>query len=84
MTKNERILRLLESGNRFTATQLAGMTDTTVKSVHARVSELRRDGHAVYAKTRKSDNKTFYSLGKPSRSMVRVAYAVFGADAFNS
>jgi len=84
MTKNERILRLLESGNRYTAAQLAGMTDTTIKSVHARVSELRRDGFAVYARTRKSDGKTFYSLGRPNRTMVQVAYAVFGAEAFTS
>lgn len=84
MTKNERILKVLQSGNRFTAGQLAGLVDTTVPSVRARVSELRAEGHAVYAKTRKGDNKTFYSLGRPNRDMVKVAYAVFGAQAFNS
>jgi predicted ArsR family transcriptional regulator len=59
MTKNERILKVLQSGNRFTVAQLAGLVDTTTHSVRARISELRRDGHAVYAKTRKGDNKTF-------------------------
>jgi len=84
MTKNERILKVLQSGNRFTAGQLAGLVNTTVPSVRARVSELRAEGYAVYAKTRKNDNKTFYSLGRPNREMVKVAYAVFGAQAFNS
>lgn len=84
MTKNERILKVLKSGNRFTVAQLAGLVDTTTHSVRARISELRRDGHAVYAKTRKGDNKTFYSLGRPNREMVQVAYAVFGAQAFTS
>ena len=87
MTKHERILAVLEktgpSNSGYTAGQLAGLVGTTVPSVRARISELRRAGYSVYANTRAKDNKTFYRLGKPSREMVAQAYAVFGAQAFN-
>ena len=87
MTKHERILAVLEktgpSNSGYTAGQLAGLVNTTVPSVRARISELRRAGYSVYANTRARDNKTFYRLGKPSREMVAQAYAMFGAQAFN-
>lgn len=87
MTKHERILAVLEktgpSNRGYTAGQLAGLVNTTVASVRARISELRRSGYAVYANTRAQDNKTFYRLGKPSREMVAQAYATFGSAAFN-
>ena len=50
--------------------------------LRARVSELRSEGHAVYANTRSSDGKTFYRLGTPSRTMVAAAYAAMGSAAF--
>jgi predicted ArsR family transcriptional regulator len=88
MTKHERILKVLgsvgPSNSGYTAGQLAGLVDTTVPSVRARISELRRSGYAVYANTRAKDNKTFYRLGKPSREMVAQAYAVFGSAAFGN
>jgi predicted ArsR family transcriptional regulator len=87
MTKHERILAVLEnngpSNRGYTAGQLAGLVSTTVASVRARISELRRSGYAVYANTRAKDNKTFYRLGKPSREMVAQAYATSGSAAFN-
>ena len=87
MTKHERILAVLEnngpSNRGYTAGQLAGLVSTTVASVRARISELRRSGYAVYANTRAKDNKTFYRLGKPNREMVAQAYATFGSAAFN-
>ena len=87
MTKHERILAVLEnngpSNRGYTAGQLAGLVSTTVASVRARISELRRSGYAVYANTRAKDTKTFYRLGKPSREMVAQAYATSGSAAFN-
>ena len=87
MTKHERILAVLEktgpSNRGYTAGQLAGLVNTTVASVRARISELRRSGYAVYANTRAKDNKTFYRLGKPNREMVAQAYATFGSAAFH-
>lgn len=82
MTQNERILKTLKSGQAFTVGQLAGLVGTTKASVRARVSELRQEGHAVYANTRSKDGKTFYRLGTPSREMVAMAYAVMGSQAF--
>lgn len=82
MTQNERILKVLESGNRFTAGQLAGLVNTTQPTVRARISDLRAAGNAVYSYTRKKDGKTFYRLGRPSRVMVATAYAMFGSKAF--
>ena len=87
MTKHERILAVLEktgpSNSGYTAGQLAGLVNTTVPSVRARISELRRAGYSVYANTRAKDNKTFYRLGTPSRKMVAAAYAVLGSAAFS-
>lgn len=82
MTQNERILKVLKSGQAYTVGQLAGLVDTSKASVRARVSELRSEGHAVYANTRSSDGKTFYRLGTPSRTMVAAAYAAMGSAAF--
>jgi predicted ArsR family transcriptional regulator len=82
MTQHERILKALKTGSGFTAAQLAAMAGTTKPSVRARISDLRKEGFAVYANTRKSDGKTFYRLGTPSREMVRAAYAMFGSAAF--
>jgi predicted ArsR family transcriptional regulator len=82
MTQNERILTVLKSGQAYTVGQLAGLVGTTKPSIRARVSELRSEGHAVYANTRSSDGKTFYRLGTPSRAMVAAAYAAMGSAAF--
>jgi predicted ArsR family transcriptional regulator len=82
MTNSQRILKVLQSGQGYTSGQLAGLVGTTKPGVRARVSELRREGHAVYANTRSSDGKTFYRLGTPSRQMVAAAYAMFGSQAF--
>jgi predicted ArsR family transcriptional regulator len=82
MTQSERILKVLKSGQAYTAGQLAGLVSTTKASIRARVSELRSEGHAVYANTRSSDGKTFYRLGTPSRAMVAAAYASMGSTAF--
>ena len=82
MTQNERILKALKSRQAYTVGQLAGLIGTTKPSIRARVSELRSEGHAVYANTRSSDGKTFYRLGTPSRAMVAAAYAAMGSAAF--
>ena len=82
MTLNERILKTLKSGQAYTVGQLAGLVGTTKPSIRARVSDLRSEGHAVYANTRSSDGKTFYRLGTPSRAMVAAAYAAMGSAAF--
>lgn len=84
MTQSDRILKVLKSGKRFTSSQLAGLVATTPDSVRSQISKLRGEGYAVYSDTRKSDGKTFYRLGTPSRAMVAQAYAVFGTEAFGA
>ena len=82
MTQNERILKALKTGASFSPAQLAQIAGTTQHTVRARVSQLRKDGHAVYSNARKTDGKTVYRLGTPSREMVAMAYAVMGSQVF--
>jgi predicted ArsR family transcriptional regulator len=84
MTQSDRILKVLKSGKRFTSSQLAGLVATSPDAVRSQISKLRGEGYAVYSDTRKSDGKTFYRLGTPSRAMVAQAYAVFGTEAFGA
>lgn len=84
MTQSDRILKVLKSGKRFTSGQLAGLVATSPDAVRSQISKLRSEGYAVYSDTRKSDGKTFYRLGTPSRAMVAQAYAVFGTEAFGA
>jgi predicted ArsR family transcriptional regulator len=75
---------VLKSGKRFTSGQLAGLVATSTDSIRSQISKLRGEGYAVYTDTRKTDGKTFYRLGSPSRAMVAQAYAVFGTEAFGN
>jgi biotin operon repressor len=81
MNKKQRILKLLESGRSFSVKQLAGLADTTEKSVTGRITELRGEGYAIYLNSAKNGTAQ-YRLGTPSRNMVRAAHAVFGAQMF--
>ena len=79
MTQYEKLMGFFKSGKEITAKQAAGLFKVT--NLAARVSELRSQGHSIY--TNKTKNgKTAYRLGKPSRHMVALAYAVVGNDAF--
>ena len=43
----------------------------------ATISDLRFDGYAIYANSRKNskgDSKTFYRIGKPTRRVVAAGY----------
>jgi predicted ArsR family transcriptional regulator len=83
MTQKKRILSSLQSGNEFTAKQISAMFQ--VGSPTKVISELRRDGYAIYLNKR-TDTKGRvthkYRLGTPSRRMVALAAAVAGADVF--
>jgi len=78
-TQNEKILSFLRSGQTLTAAQAASMFG--VKTVSARVAELRAAGHPVYSNVNKS-GKTAYRLGRPSRAMIAAAYAAAGSSVF--
>jgi biotin operon repressor len=73
------VLNLLQKGSLSVeqAVKRFGITRTTLG---ARVSELRREGYAVY--TNRTKRGTSYRLGNPSREMVALAYKAAGQRAF--
>lgn len=72
------VLKALETGRALTATE--ARRSFGVKSLGARIHELRSQGYAVY--TNRTKNGTSYRLGSPSRAMVAVAFATLGSAAF--
>lgn len=78
MTQKNRILSLLQKGNELTAARAEKMG---IGNIHEIVRQLRADGNAVYLNNRGGKNS--YRLGTPSRAMVRAAYELNGAAAFN-
>ena len=73
-----KILESLQDGNEVSGAQFASRYPPDTSSVAARVSELRREGYAIY-NNRKSDSQgrvTYkYRLGTPSRAVVAAGYA---------
>ena len=77
-----KILSSLKEGNEVSAKQFAARNKTTVATIGARVSELRRDGFAIYSnKHTDSQGRTVnkYRLGTPSRAVVAAGYAALSA-----
>ena len=83
MTQKQRILKSLRSGKEFTAKELGAYFGAG--SPTKIISELRREGHAIYL-NKKTDTKGRvthqYRLGRPSRAMVALAAAAAGASIF--
>jgi predicted transcriptional regulator len=83
MTQKQRILKSLRAGNEFTAKEIGAYFN--VGSPTKIISELRREGHAIYL-NKKTDTKGRvthqYRLGRPSRAMVALAASVAGANLF--
>ena len=77
-----KILSSLMEGNAVSGKQFAARYHTSVTSIGARVSELRRDGYAIYNNT-KTDSQgrkaSFYKIGAPTRKVVAAGYAALGA-----
>jgi len=76
--QTQSILKLLESGRTLTPAQ--ARTELGVKSLGARIHELRSEGYPVYSNYTKSG--VTYRLGVPSRDMVAAAFNVLGKYAF--
>lgn len=84
MSKHKKLLDHLVGGNAVTAKQITGYFG--IKNAGRAVHYLREQGHCVYGnKSRLADGSETlrYRLGRPSRKMVSVANAVFGATLFN-
>ncbi len=77
-----KILTSLKEGNEVSAKQFAARFKTSVTTVGARVSELRREGYAIY-NNRHTDSQgrttMKYRIGTPSRKVVAAGYAALGA-----
>lgn len=83
MSKQAKLLNYLSTGGEVTARQISGSFG--LKNPHDAIHQLRNQGHCVYSnKATLADGKetTKYRIGKPSRKMVQIANAVFGAQAF--
>jgi predicted ArsR family transcriptional regulator len=83
MTKSERLVEALKTGEKLTAKQIAarfGLANPT-----ATVSDLRlRGGHAIYAnehKDTKGNTSVKYELGRPSRRVVAAGYRALAMQA---
>jgi hypothetical protein len=79
-TQNAKILNFLRSGQSLTAAQAVSMFG--VKTVSARVAELRAAGQPIYTNVSKS-GQTSYRLGRPSSAMIAAAYAAAGSKVFS-
>ena len=77
-----KILTSLKEGNEVSAKQFAARFKTSVTTVGARVSELRREGYAIY-NNRHTDSQgrttMKYRICAPSRKVVAAGYAALGA-----
>jgi predicted ArsR family transcriptional regulator len=75
VTKQNRLLEALQSGEQLTAAQISARFG--IKNPRATVSDLRFQGFAIYA-NRHCDTKgretTKYRLGRPSREVVAAGY----------
>lgn len=77
MSQQQTIVDFLSKGRKLT-TKMAtswGITNPT-----ARICELRSQGHVIY--TNHNKNGSYYKMGKPTREMIRLAYAVGGQEVF--
>jgi len=76
-----KILNTLKSGKAVSGKQFAARHNVTETTVAARVSELRREGFAIYY-NKKTDSQgrkaSFYRIGAPRRSIVAPGYAALG------
>lgn len=75
--QTQTVLKALQTGKSLTQKQARSLG---VKSLGARVCELRQEGYPVY--TNSTPQGASYRLGTPSRTMVAAAYALMGNKAF--
>jgi len=75
MSKMERVLEVLSTGQELTAKQIQSRFG--VGNARATVSALRMKGYPIYANTRtdtKGRTKTKYRLGAPSKAVIAAGY----------
>jgi predicted transcriptional regulator len=85
MNQKEKVISVLRQGREVTAKQFESQFQ--IGSPTKVVSELRRDGYAIYLNKRvdtKGRTTMKYRLGTPTRRMVSLATAVAGASVFGA
>ena len=75
MTKQDRVLEVLSTGQELTAKQIQARFG--IGNARATVSALRMKGYPIYANEHKDTKgrvKTKYRLGSPSRAVIAAGY----------
>ncbi len=81
MSKMERVLEVLTTGEELTAKQIQARFG--VGNARATISALRMKGNAIYANTRtdtKGRVKTKYRLGAPSKAVIAAGYRALAGN----
>ena len=85
MSKQAKLLNYLQTGAELTAKQISGSFG--ISHPASAIRNLREQGHCVYtnsAKLADGTPTTKYRIGKPSKRMVQLANAIYGASAFTA
>jgi hypothetical protein len=85
MTQKDKVVTALKTGREMTAKQIG--VQFKIASPTKIISELRRDGYAIYLNRRvdtKGRETMKYRLGTPTRAMVALAAQVAGASVFGA
>ena len=79
LSAKEKILAYLSKTEGYnTLTVAQARARFGIQNVSARVEELRKEGHVIYTNTKTRGDGTkvaSYRIGKPTKAMVRAAYA---------
>jgi len=77
MNQYTKILNVLNTGRKLTSRKAYSLGITNPS---ARISELRAEGYPIY--TNRTKTGSSYKIGRPSKEMVRLAYAFGGQTVF--
>lgn len=83
MSRQEKLLKHLETGAAVTAKQIQGVFG--LKNPHGAIYTLRNQGNCIYTNTAVLADGTEtikYRLGKPSKRMIALAARVAGSSVF--
>jgi hypothetical protein len=84
MSRQDKLLKYLESGAAVTPRQISGSFG--LKNPHEAIRQLRIKGNCIYtnsATLSDGSKTTKYRIGKPSRRMVAIATMVAGSSVFS-
>lgn len=82
-TQKDRLITVFKTGKNFTLNQISTRLNAPVPSVRRLISELRREGYAIYKNEKPGQTSSVYRLGTPSREMVAIAAKVAGSEIFS-